>query len=94
MKLPFHGKNWRELLSRDSLRPAELAAFIVGLVALLATAGTARWTWLVVDEQVKLREEFMQLKNQQEQVGIQYEFWLKQLQEERAAAAVEQQLTE
>jgi hypothetical protein len=62
-----------------------VAAVIISVVALAAALGTARWSWLLLDEQIKLREEFMQLRNTQEQTAIQYEFWLEKLQAERAA---------
>jgi hypothetical protein len=62
---------------------AAAAAIIISAVSLAASLGTARWSWLLLDEQIKLRKEFMEVKNDQEQTTQQYEFWLKRLQDER-----------
>lgn len=76
---PFKKK---DELSKD-IPMAAAAAIIISAVSLAASLGTARWAWLLLDEQIKLRQEFMEIKNDQEQTGQQYEFWLKRLQDER-----------
>lgn len=65
-------------------------AIIIAVISLAVAAGVARWSWLMLDEQIQLRKDFEQLKARQDQVGIQYEFWLKQIQEERAAVSEEE----
>ena len=60
-----------------------MVAIVVAAISLAVSIGVARWSWLLLDEQILLRNEFEELKARQEQVGIQYEFWLEQLQAER-----------
>lgn len=79
---PFKKK---DPMSQD-IPMAAAAAIIISAVSLAASLGTARWSWLLLDEQIKMRKEFMELKNDQEQTKLQYEFWLKRLQDEREAA--------
>ncbi len=64
---------------------AAAAAIIISAVSLAASLGTARWAWLLLDEQIKIRKEFMEIRNDQKQTTQQYEFWLKRLQDERTA---------
>ncbi len=61
------------------------AAIIISAVSLAFSVGVARWSWLLVNEQISLRRDFMNLKASQEQLNLQYDFWSKQLQNERAA---------
>jgi len=63
---------------------ATAAAIIIAVIALALAAGVCRWSWLLMDEQIQLRKDFMQLKNSQDQSNIQYEFWSKEIQKERA----------
>jgi len=60
-------------------------ALIISTVALALVAGVVRWSWLLLDEQIRLRQDLNDLKYRQAQVETQYEFWLQQLQDERAA---------
>lgn len=60
-------------------------AIVISVIALALAIGAARWSWLVLDEQVKIRREFVELKGREEQVNLQYEFWLNRLQAEREA---------
>lgn len=69
-------------MSKD-IPMAAAAAIIISAVSLAASLGTARWAWLLLDEQIKIRKEFMEIRNDQEQTKQQYEFWLKRLQDER-----------
>jgi hypothetical protein len=62
-----------------------LLSLVLAVIALVAALSVASWTWRIVDEQVQLREEIKDLRGAQEQVYIQYEFWLNQLQKEREA---------
>ena len=59
-------------------------AILLAVVALTASLGVARWSWLLLDEQLDLRKELNELRVRQTQVETQYEFWLGQVQEERA----------
>jgi hypothetical protein len=58
------------------------AALAAGGVGLYIAAGP------VMEEQLALRRDFMELKNQQEQVNIQYEAWLNKAKKEITAAQV------
>ncbi len=77
---PFR-KNTDEYQPRFS--NSTMVAITVAAISLAVSVGVARWSWLILDEQILLRNDFKQLELRQEQVGIQYEFWLQQLQEER-----------
>jgi len=79
---------WNPLRKNGDAGPIDswsFAAFVVAFVSLCAAAGVARWSWLLLDEQVALRKEVMKLRSQQEQVHIQYERWLQKVQQEREA---------
>jgi heme/copper-type cytochrome/quinol oxidase subunit 2 len=66
-----------------------MVAIVVAAISLAVSIGVARWSWLLLDEQILLRNDFEELRARQEQVGIQYEFWLERLQEERADSTEE-----
>jgi hypothetical protein len=66
------------------VHPLVAAALIVSALALFVSCGVMRWSWLLLDEQIRIRIEVMDLKNDQEQTKIQYEYWLNKLQAERA----------
>ncbi len=68
---------------RVSFSNSAMIAIVVAVISITISIGVARWSWLILDEQVQLRKEFEELRARQDQVGIQYEFWLNQLQEER-----------
>ncbi len=68
-----------------------VAAILISTVALAVSIGTARWCWYIIDEQVRLRQDYLDLKSNMDQVNVQYEFWLKQLQTERKAYLDRQQ---
>jgi len=59
-----------------------MSAIVISVISLALSAGVMRWSWLLLDEQIRLRQDFMRLKNQQDQVNIQYEAWLKKVQQE------------
>jgi hypothetical protein len=61
--------------------PAGIAIFIA-VASLALSLGIMRWSVLILEEQLQLRTEFEQLKNQQNQVNLQYELWLDRLQQE------------
>ncbi|MFH2062854.1 MAG: hypothetical protein ABIJ46_01735 [bacterium] len=56
-----------------------VVALAVSAVSLALAIGVARWSWLILDEQVRLRDSYEDLRMRQEQVEIQYEFWLQQI---------------
>jgi len=62
-----------------------MVAIIISVITLAISAGLIRWSWLLLDEQVRLRKDFVDLSAKQDQMGVQYEFWLEQLQKERDA---------
>ena len=69
---------------KRQIEPAAAAAIIISTIALAASFGVARWSWLLLDEQIALRKDFAALKNEQEQTNLQYEYWLGKLKAERA----------
>jgi len=73
----------------DAIPMPVVAAIVIAVFSLFIAVGAARWSWYIVDEQIRLRDDFNKLRNEQDQVNIQYEFWLKQVQTERAAIKAE-----
>lgn len=59
------------------------ASLILSVISLAASIGVAHWSWLLLDEQISLRKDFMELRNEQTQSNQQYEYWLGKLREER-----------
>jgi hypothetical protein len=78
---PFRNKHDDEYQLRFS--NSAMIAIVVAAISLAISIGVVRWSWLLLDEQIQLRNDFQELQARQDQVGIQYEFWLQQLQEER-----------
>ena len=76
---PFFKKN------EEKIPTSTVAAILVACLSLILSFGVIRWSWLLLDEQIQLRKDFMELKEEQAQVNIQYEFWLKKIQDERTA---------
>lgn len=60
-----------------------MTAIVIAALSLVLSAGVARWTWLLMEEQISLRYDFENLKMAQEEINVQYEFWLEQLETER-----------
>jgi hypothetical protein len=82
MRLPFSKDSGAEQIPLTTAITIFLAAaaFACSAVALYIAAGP------VMEEQLALRNEFMELKAQQSQVNIQYEAWLKKAKREINAA--------
>lgn len=76
-------KFWKKRDPAKQLPPGVAAAIIVSMVALCLSIGVARWSWLMLDEQIRLRKDFADLRNEQDQANIQYEYWNAKVQEER-----------
>jgi len=57
---------------------------VVAVVALFFGIGAARWSWFAVEELILLRQDFNELKNGQEQLKIQFDYWDQKVSEERA----------
>ncbi len=68
---------------KNNIPAPTVAAIAISVISLALAAGVIRWSWIIVDEQVRLRREFMELKGSQEQLNTQFEFWNRQLQQER-----------
>lgn len=77
--LPFFQKG----IPNQTIPGWTAAAIIISAVSLAFAIGVARWSWLILDEQLVLRREFMDLKLSQEQLNIQFDFWSTQIQKER-----------
>ena len=78
-------KFWKCKEGAGAISGAVMAAIVISTISLVLAAGVARWSWLMLDEQIQLRKDFEKLKNDQAQTQIQYEFWLQKLQKEREA---------
>ncbi|MDD5251738.1 MAG: hypothetical protein PHT12_03830 [Patescibacteria group bacterium] len=75
MKFPLLDKYraWRN--SHDKIDSATAAALFLAAAALAIAAGTFRWSWLIMDEQIQLRKDYLELKNQQDQLEMNYDAW-------------------
>jgi hypothetical protein len=62
--------------------PSAIAIFLA-VAALALGIGAMRWSALLLEEQLRLRNDFMELSTQQAQVNTQYEFWLDRVIQER-----------
>ncbi|HTK04736.1 MAG TPA: hypothetical protein VL500_04075 [Candidatus Eisenbacteria bacterium] len=56
---------------------------IVAVLALFIAIGAARWSWYTVEELIMLRQDFNELKNGQEQLKIQFDYWDQKVSAER-----------
>jgi len=75
--------------SINNISTPTIIAIAFAVFSLVMSVGVARWSWFIVDEQIRLRGEINKLIDKQDQVNTQYEFWLKQVQTERAAIKAE-----
>lgn len=82
---PFRKKDKSQITFSNPM----VIAIILAVISLAISAGVARWSWLILDEQIQLRNEVEELKARQDQVGIQYEFWLNELQKKLPAETAE-----
>ncbi|MBU0625429.1 hypothetical protein KKF05_03740 [Patescibacteria group bacterium] len=82
---PFHKKDGHQIKFSNPV----VVAIVLAVISLAISAGVARWSWLILDEQIQLRNEVEELKARQDQVGIQYEFWLNELEKKLPAEAIE-----
>ncbi len=69
---------------RNDVPAATAAAIILAAAALCIGLAAARWSWLAVDEQVRIRQDFNDLKSQQDQLKIQFDYWDQKVSAERA----------
>ena len=69
--------------SKENIPTATAVALIVAVVSLALAAGVCRWSWLIVDEQIRLRRALAELQDSQAQLNTQFEFWNQQIQKER-----------
>ncbi len=60
------------------------AAILLATLALAVALGAARWSWYMIDELVQLRQDFNDLKNEQDQLKIQFDFWDQKVSSERS----------
>lgn len=68
---------------KEIISAPAMAAIVVAALSLVLSAGVARWSWLLMEEQVSLRYDFENLKMAQEEISVQYEFWLAELEKVR-----------
>lgn len=67
------------------LTKGEFIAIIIAVIALMFAIGTARWSWLLLDEQIQIRKDFMELKNQMDQTNINVDAWLDKIASDNAS---------
>lgn len=58
-------------------------ALLLATLALAVAIGAARWSWYIVNEVVSLRQDFSDLRSEQEQLKIQFDFWDQKVSDER-----------
>ncbi|HTM68263.1 MAG TPA: hypothetical protein VL426_03090 [Candidatus Binatia bacterium] len=56
---------------------------IIGTVALCVAIGAARWSWYTVEELISMRQDFNELRNEEDQLKIQFDFWDQKVSDER-----------
>jgi hypothetical protein len=66
---------WWKKRDRTKIPAATAAAVIMSAAALAFSIGVARWSWLILDEQIRLREDFTELKNDFAQMEIEFGVW-------------------
>ena len=80
---PLHNqiKNYNKKSDINKIPNSVAVAILLAVIALTTSLGVARWSWLLLDEQLDLRRELNELQMRQTQVETQYEFWLGQVEE-------------
>lgn len=78
MKIPFSKKGE----AGEIPLPTAIAIFIATAALAMSAVSLYVAAGPVMEEQLALRNEFMELKTQQEQVNLQYEAWLKKAKRE------------
>ena len=66
-----------------SVSMGQAVTAIVAVLALFIAIGAARWSWYTVEEQIMLRQDFNELKNGQDQLKIQFDYWDQKVSAER-----------
>lgn len=56
---------------------------ILGTLSLCVAIGAARWSWYTVEELIQLRMDFNELRNRQDQLEIQFDYWDQKVSSER-----------
>lgn len=69
--------------STEQIPVSTVVAMAVATVAVITAVGVAKWTLFIVEDLVALRQDFATLKNEQEQLKIQFDFWDTQVTKER-----------
>lgn len=69
---------------RGNISATNAIAILLATLALAVALGAARWSWYMIDELVQLRQDFNDLKNQQDQLKIQFDFWDQKVSAERS----------
>lgn len=67
----------------DQIPASTVVALAIAVVALVTAVGTAKWTLFIVDDLVSLRQDFAALRNEQDQLKIQFDYWDQKVSEER-----------
>lgn len=65
--------------------PTTAVALTLAALSLVIAAGVARWALFLANDLIAVRKEFAELRNAQEQLTIQFDFWDQKVTQERAA---------
>jgi hypothetical protein len=68
---------------KNAIADSTAATVILAIISLCLALGAARWSWATTEEQIQLRQDFNELKNQQDQLKMQFDFWDAKVTEER-----------
>ena len=68
----------------DQIPASTVVALAVAVVALITSVGMAKWTLYIVNDLVALRQDFAALRNEQDQLKIQFDYWDQKVMEERS----------
>ena len=60
-----------------------IVPLILTAMNVVAIASVARWSVVIADEQAELRRDYLELSNAQEQLNIQFEYWLAKTQTQK-----------
>lgn len=67
----------------DQIPMSTVVALGVAVVSLVTAVGMAKWTLFIVDDLVALRQDFAALRNEQDQLKIQFDYWDQKVADER-----------
>lgn len=52
-----------------------IIAILCSVLALVISVGTVRWSWLLLNEQIQIRKDFMKMQNDVVQMQMTFDAW-------------------